>query len=94
MERAIIGMSGGVDSSVAAYLMKKAGYECIGATMRLYDSSTEESTCCSLDDVEDAREVASRLGIRHYVFNFKDDFDRQVIQKFVTGYEQGLTPNP
>lgn len=94
MERAIIGMSGGVDSSVAAYLMKKAGYECIGATMRLYDSSTEESTCCSLDDVEDAREVASHLGIRHYVFNFKDDFDRQVIQKFVTGYEQGLTPNP
>lgn len=94
MERAIIGMSGGVDSSVAAYLMKKAGYECIGATMRLYDSSTEESTCCSLDDVEDARAVASRLGIRHYVFNFKDDFDREVIQKFVTGYEQGLTPNP
>ena len=94
MERAIIGMSGGVDSSVAAYLMKKAGYECIGATMRLYDSSTEESTCCSLDDVEDARAVASRLGIRHYVFNFKDDFDGQVIQKFVTGYEQGLTPNP
>ena len=94
MERAIIGMSGGVDSSVAAYLMKKAGYECIGATMRLYDSSTEESTCCSLDDVEDARAVASRLGIRHYVFNFKDDFDRQVIQKFVTGYEQGLTRNP
>ena len=94
MERVIIGMSGGVDSSVAAYLMKKAGYECIGATMRLYDSSTEESTCCSLDDVEDARAVASRLGIRHYVFNFKDDFDRQVIQKFVTSYEQGLTPNP
>lgn len=94
MERAIIGMSGGVDSSVAAYLMKKAGYECIGATMRLYDSSTEESTCCSLDDVEDARAVASRLGIRHYVFNFKDDFDREVIQKFVTSYEQGLTPNP
>ena len=94
MERVIIGMSGGVDSSVAALLMQKAGYECIGATMRLYDSSTEESTCCSLDDVEDARAVASRLGIRHYVFNFKDDFDRQVIQKFVTSYEQGLTPNP
>ena len=94
MERVIIGMSGGVDSSVAVLLMQKAGYECIGATMRLYDSSTEESTCCSLDDVEDARAVASRLGIRHYVFNFKDDFDRQVIQKFVTSYEQGLTPNP
>ena len=98
MERAIIGMSGGVDSSVAAYLMKKAGYECIGATMHLFGNDVlgmdQESTCCSLDDVEDARAVASRLGIRHYVFNFKDDFDRQVIQKFVTGYEQGLTPNP
>ena len=94
MERVIIGMSGGVDSSVAAYLMKSAGFACIGATMRLYDSSTEESTCCSLDDVEDARAVAARLGIRHYVFNFKDDFNRQVIQKFVTSYEQGLTPNP
>lgn len=94
MERVIIGMSGGVDSSVAAYLMKSAGFACIGATMRLYDSSTEESTCCSLDDVEDARAVAAHLGIRHYVFNFKDDFNRQVIQKFVTSYEQGLTPNP
>lgn len=94
MERVVVGMSGGVDSSVAAFLLKKAGYECIGATMRLYDSSTEESTCCSLYDVEDARDVASRLGIRHYVFNFKDDFDRQVIKKFVSCYEQGLTPNP
>ena len=94
MERVIIGMSGGVDSSVAAFLLKEAGFACIGATMRLYDSSTEESTCCSLDDVEDARAVAARLGIRHYVFNFTEDFDRQVIQKFVTGYEQGLTPNP
>ena len=94
MERVIIGMSGGVDSSVAAFLLKEAGFACIGATMRLYDSSTEESTCCSLDDVEDARAVAARLGIRHYVFNFTEDFDRQVIQRFVTGYEQGLTPNP
>ena len=93
-KKALVGMSGGVDSSVAAFLMLRQGYDCIGVTMRLYDSPTEESTCCSLDDVEDARAVATRLGIRHYVFNFKDDFDRQVIQKFVTSYEQGLTPNP
>ena len=85
-KKALVGMSGGVDSSVAACLMQRQGYDCIGVTMRLYDSPTEESTCCSLDDVEDARAVATRLGIRHYVFNFKDDFDRQVIQKFVSSY--------
>lgn len=95
---ALIGMSGGVDSSVAAYLMLRQGYRCIGATMRLYDNETigreKSATCCSLDDVEDARSVARRLGIPHYVFNFKEDFDRQVIQRFVSAYEQGLTPNP
>ena len=92
--RALIGMSGGVDSSVAALLMKQAGYECIGATMRLYDNPTEESTCCSLEDVEDARAVAAKLGIRHYAFNFTEDFDRQVMRKFADSYERGLTPNP
>lgn len=92
--KALVGMSGGVDSSVAAYLMLRQGYQCIGATMRLYDNPTEESTCCSLEDVEDARAVATRLGIRHYVFNFKDDFEGQVIQKFVSSYQQGRTPNP
>ena len=95
---ALIGMSGGVDSSVAAYLMVKSGYRCIGATMRLYDNETlgqdKDHTCCSLDDVEDARSVARRLGIPHYVFNFKEDFEKQVIQKFAAAYEQGLTPNP
>ena len=93
-KKALVGMSGGVDSSVAAYLMLRQGYECTGVTMRLYDSPTEDSTCCSLDDVEDARAVAAKLGIRHYTFNFKDDFDRRVVQKFVSSYEQGLTPNP
>ena len=92
--KALVGMSGGVDSSVAAFLMLRQGYDCTGVTMRLYDNPTEESTCCSLDDVEDARAVAARLGIRHYTFNFKDDFDRQVVQKFVSSYERGLTPNP
>ena len=97
-KKALIGMSGGVDSSVAALLMLRAGYECIGATMRLYDNDMigleKGHTCCSLDDVEDARSVARRLGIPHYVFNFKDDFERQVIRKFVSCYECGGTPNP
>ena len=96
--KALIGMSGGVDSSVAAYLMREAGYDCIGATMRLYDNETlgEEpsQTCCTLDDVEDARSVAYRLGIPFYVFNFKADFEEKVIQKFIRCYECGLTPNP
>ena len=91
---ALIGMSGGVDSSVAACLMLQSGYKCIGATMRLFDSAEEESTCCSLEDVEDARAVARKLGIAHYVFNFKEDFDRQVMAKFAACYESGLTPNP
>ncbi len=95
---ALIGMSGGVDSSVAAYLMLRAGYRCVGATMHLYDNEMlgRESTrtCCSLDDVEDARSVARRLGIPHYVFNFKADFEEHVIRRFVSCYECGLTPNP
>lgn len=93
-KKALIGMSGGVDSSVAAWLMLEAGYDCIGSTMRLYDGKNEDSTCCGLDDVEDARSVAHRLGIPHYVFNFKQDFDEHVIQKFVRCYECGATPNP
>ncbi len=94
----LIAMSGGVDSSVAAYLTQRQGFRCIGATMRLYDNTimpeAQESTCCSLDDVEDARAVARRLGIPYYVFNFTDDFRSQVMDKFVTCYEHGLTPNP
>lgn len=98
MPKALIGMSGGVDSSVAALLMQKSGYDCIGATMRLFNNSVlgqeQESTCCSLDDVEDARAVARRLGIPHYTFNFQDDFREKVMDAFVTAYESGLTPNP
>ena len=96
--KALLGMSGGVDSSVAALLMLEAGCECIGATMRLYGGQAVSpeggKTCCSLDDVEDARAVAQRLGIRHYVFNFTDEFQRQVMDKFVDTYYQGGTPNP
>ena len=67
--KALIGMSGGVDSSVAAYLTLQDGFSCIGATMRLYAGQDQEGSCCSLDDVEDARSVANRLGIPFYVFN-------------------------
>ncbi len=97
-DKALIAMSGGVDSSVAAYLTQQMGYHCIGATMRLYDNamigSDAESTCCSLDDVEDARSVACRLGMPYYVFNFSAEFEEKVIRKFVRCYECGATPNP
>ncbi len=96
-KKALIGMSGGVDSSVAAYLTVQEGFDCIGATMRLYSPPEEEfsnSRCCSLDDVEDARAVARRLNIPFYAFNFKEDFAQKVMDKFVRCYEAGLTPNP
>ena len=94
--KALIGMSGGVDSSVAAWLSQQAGFDCIGATMRLYANQAEEpeSICCSLDDVEDARSVAHRLGMPFYVFNFSQDFREKVMDSFVDAYEKGLTPNP
>ena len=96
--KALIAMSGGVDSSVAAYLTCRDGFSCIGAMMRLFDNSIlpqgQESSCCSLDDAEDARSVAHRLGFPFYVFNSKGDFEEKVIQKFIRCYECGATPNP
>ncbi len=93
MKKAIIAMSGGVDSSVAAHLTIEKGYECIGATMKLY-TGKEESTCCSEKDIEDAKTISNRLGMEHFVFNFTDDFDEKVIKKFINAYEIGATPNP
>ncbi len=98
LKKALIAMSGGVDSSVAAFLTQQAGFDCIGVTMRLYDNAPDDgcdsNTCCSLEDVEDARSVARRLGMPFYAFNFKADFREKVIEKFVRCYECGLTPNP
>lgn len=96
--KALIAMSGGVDSSVAAYLMRKQGYECIGATMKLYHNEDicipKDHSCCSLDDVEDARAVATSMDIPYYVFNFSERFKEEVMDKFVHCYECGITPNP
>ena len=96
--KTLIAMSGGVDSSVAAYLVQRAGYECIGCTMKLYTNTdagiSEKHTCCSLDDVEDARAVAYRLGMRYCVFNFSEGFREQVMLPFCEAYRRARTPNP
>ena len=86
MAKAMIGMSGGVDSSVAAWLTAQAGYDCIGATMRLHIGDG--------NDTEDARNVAARMGIPFHVFDFSEEFKRLVKDSFVRAYEEGLTPNP
>lgn len=90
-------MSGGVDSSVAALLMKEAGYDCLGVTMKLNENTVNacgEKTCCTASDAEDARGVCVKLGIPYYVYNFAEDFRRCVIDNFVHSYEIGETPNP
>lgn len=98
MNKCLIAMSGGVDSSVAAYLIKDQGYECIGATMKLLDGGkivlNEEHRCCSKKDIEDARAVAHKLGMEHLLFDFSDCFCEKVVDKFVRAYESGQTPNP
>lgn len=95
-KRALIAMSGGVDSSVAAYIMKKNGYEIFGITLKLFDGAEDKSekSCCSIDDITDAGAVAAELGIPHYVLNFKADFRNCVIDRFISAYKNGATPNP
>ena len=96
--KALIAMSGGVDSSVAALLVKEQGFDCVGCTMKLYQNEDvgipKGKTCCSLDDTDDARRVAYRIGMPHYVFNFSEAFKEKVIEPFVSAYECGTTPNP
>ena len=95
--KALIAMSGGVDSSAAAWLTRQAGYDCTGAMMRMFDSDIlpcGDSSCCSLDDAEDARAVARKMGMPFYVFNAKSCFAEHVIGDFIRSYEAGLTPNP
>ena len=96
-QTALIAMSGGVDSSVAAALMKQRGFDCIGVTMKLRSNDEPaytEKSCCTAADAEDARSAAYSLGMKFYVFNFTQEFERNVIDRFVSAYEQGLTPNP
>lgn len=105
MKKIMVAMSGGVDSSVTAYILQNQGYECCGCTMKLYDSDelniapvsetdSVNKTCCSLDDVEDARSVSFKLGMSHHVFNYKDAFKECVIDDFIKNYQMGKTPNP
>ncbi len=96
-KKALVAMSGGVDSSVALYLTQKAGYECIGVTMKLFDGEKEcasKKSCCSLSDVEDARSVAVKFDIPFYVFDYREEFKNTVIDKFILEYKNGNTPNP
>lgn len=88
-------MSGGVDSSVAAFLLTQNGYDCVGCTMKLCpDDAAHDGGCCTVDDAEDARSVARRVGIPFHVFNMTDDFRREVIDRFISRYLAGRTPNP
>jgi len=96
-ERIVVGMSGGVDSSVAAALLAEAGHEVIGITMRVWpwqEAAARFGSCCGTDAVEDARRVAATLGIPYYLLNMADEFDRKVIGPFADAYREGCTPVP
>lgn len=98
-EKVVVGMSGGVDSSVAAYLLKEQGYDVIGVTMQIWQEEdsfqvSQEGGCCGLSAVDDARRVAQTIGIPYYVMNFRSEFQKSVIDYFVSEYERARTPNP
>lgn len=87
-------MSGGVDSSVVAFILKQQGYSVIGGTMRLYDKEKGGKTCCSINDIMDAKAVAKKLGFEHFTFDMRNEFENIVIKDFVNSYIKGETPNP
>lgn len=98
-EKVVVGMSGGVDSSVAAYLLKEQGYDVTGVTMQIWQEEDTQTTeyeggCCGLSAVDDARRVAAQLGISYYVMNFRREFQKYVIDYFIAEYRLGRTPNP
>lgn len=97
--KVVVGMSGGVDSSVAAYLLKEQGYDVIGVTMQIWQEENgeiqeENGGCCGLSAVDDARRVAQSIGIPYYVMNFRSEFKEKVIDYFIDSYKKGQTPNP
>ena len=95
--RIVVAMSGGVDSSVAAALLAEAGHEVVGLSMQLYDqreSPEAFGSCCSLDDLHDARRVAASIGFPHYIVNFEQKFRETVVQNFISEYASGRTPIP